>query len=66
MSSINKLVSTDLRTEQSKVIEEVVSLEVSKLNHSVMNKKIRRSNAVFCRKKTVKTRKWIHPSYQLA
>ena len=39
MSSINKLVSTDLRIEQSKVIEEVVSLEVSKLNHSVMNKK---------------------------
>ena len=35
-----------------KVIQEVISPEVSKLNHVVMNKK--RLNAVLSRKKTVK------------
>ena len=33
-----------------KVIQEVVSPEVSKLNHAVMTKKARRSNAVFSKK----------------
>ena len=37
-----------------KVIQEVVLSEVSKFNHTVMNKKARRSKAVFSREKTRK------------
>ena len=37
LPSTNKLVSTN--NEQTKVIQEVVSSEESKLNHAVMNKK---------------------------
>ena len=43
----------------TKVIQETVSPEVSKLNDAVMNKKTRRSNAVFSRKKTTK-KKMVH------
>ena len=42
--------------------KEALSSEVSKVNHSVMNKKRRRLNTVFFRKKTVEKGKWIHHS----
>ena len=42
--------------------KEALSSEVSKVNQSVMNKKRRRLNTVFFRKKTVEKGKWIHYS----
>ena len=56
MPTINKQTTslTQQTNEQTKVIQEAVSPEVSKLNHAAMNKKTRRSNAVFSRKKTRK------------
>ena len=49
---INKQTSQEAN-EQTKVIQEVVSPELPKLNHAVMNKK-RDQNAVFLIKKTIK------------
>ena len=49
---INKQTSQQAN-EQTKVIQEVVSPELPKLNHAVMNKK-RDQNAVFLIKKTIK------------
>ena len=49
--------------EQTKVIQKVVSLKVSILNHSVMSKKMR-SNTVSSRRKTLEKGKCIHHSRQ--
>ena len=63
LPSTNKLVSQQT-SEQTKVIEEVVSLRISMLNHAVINK-TRRSYAVFCRKKNRKKKMdSSNPSYQ--
>ena len=51
---INKQTSQQAN-EQTKVIQEVVSPELPKLNHAVMNKK-RDQNAVFLIKKTIKSK----------
>ena len=47
--------------EQTKVIKEVVSPKVSKLNHTVMNKK--HKERVFSRERRLEQRKWIHPTH---
>ena len=49
--------------EETKAIQEVVPPEVSKLNHTVMNKKARRSNTVFSRERRIEKIKWIHPTH---
>ena len=64
--SINKAISTNCRASWS--CSRYSSPKVSKLNHSIMNKRTRKSNTVLPRKKTV-TRKrkmdlLVNPSYR--
>ena len=47
--------------ELTKIIQEVVSPEVSKINYAVINKKL--AVAVLSREKILEKTKWIHPTH---